>query len=112
LFVPSTKVWDRADEFIPERFDLEGPVPNESNTDYRFIPFSGGPRKCVGDQFALLEAIVALAVVLQKMDIQLVPDQKINMTTGATIHTTNGLYMNVSLRKVQQEAELALSESN
>ena len=55
----------------------------------RFIPFSGGPRKCVGDQFALLEAIVALAVVLQKMDIQLVPDQKINMTTGATIHTTN-----------------------
>lgn len=56
---------------------------------FRFIPFSGGPRKCVGDQFALLEAIVALAVVLQKMDIELVPDQKINMTTGATIHTTN-----------------------
>ncbi|CAD6343538.1 unnamed protein product, partial [Miscanthus lutarioriparius] len=103
----SPEVWDRADEFIPERFDLEGPVPNESNTDFRFIPFSGGPRKCVGDQFALLEAIVALAVVLQKMDIQLVPDQKINMTTGATIHTTNGLYMNVSLRKVQQ-AEFVL----
>ncbi|CAN6305963.1 unnamed protein product [Urochloa humidicola] len=104
----SPEVWDRADEFIPDRFDLEGPVPNESNTDFRFIPFSGGPRKCVGDQFALLEAIVVLAIVLQKMDIQLVPDQKINMTTGATIHTTNGLYMNVSLRKVQQEAELAL----
>jgi cytochrome P450 len=55
----------------------------------RFIPFSGGPRKCVGDQFALLEAIVALAIVIQRMDIQLVADQKINMTTGATIHTTN-----------------------
>ncbi|PAN48629.1 hypothetical protein PAHAL_9G396300 [Panicum hallii] len=107
----SPEVWDRADEFVPERFDLEGPIPNESNTDFRFVPFSGGPRKCVGDQFALLEAIVALAIVLQKMDIQLVPDQKINMTTGATIHTTNGLYMNVSMRKVQQEAELALSES-
>jgi carotene epsilon-monooxygenase len=133
LFASSTKVWDRADEFVPERFDLEGPIPNESNTDFRseynlviccfypvtsyfrlssdwfyviwqiwlncttpllrlfprFVPFSGGPRKCVGDQFALLEAIVALAIVLQKMDIQLVPDQKINMTTGATIHTTN-----------------------
>jgi cytochrome P450 len=55
----------------------------------RFIPFSGGPRKCVGDQFALLEAIVALAVVLQKIEFQLVPDQKISMTTGATIHTAN-----------------------
>uniref|UniRef100_A0A0E0BDD2 Cytochrome P450 n=1 Tax=Oryza glumipatula TaxID=40148 RepID=A0A0E0BDD2_9ORYZ len=90
----SPEVWDRADDFIPERFDLEGPVPNETNTEYRFIPFSGGPRKCVGDQFALLEAIVALAVVLQKMDIELVPDQKINMTTGATIHTTNWVQMN------------------
>ncbi|KAL6641425.1 hypothetical protein ACP70R_019606 [Stipagrostis hirtigluma subsp. patula] len=104
----SPEVWDRADEFDPERFDLEGPVPNESNTDFRFIPFSGGPRKCVGDQFALLEAIVALAIVLQKIDIQLVPDQKINMTTGATIHTTNGLYMNVNLRKVHREPDLAL----
>lgn len=55
----------------------------------RFIPFSGGPRKCVGDQFALLEAIVALAIVLQHMNFELVPDQNISMTTGATIHTTN-----------------------
>jgi hypothetical protein len=58
-------------------------------TCYRFIPFSGGPRKCVGDQFALLEATVALAVFLQHMNFELVPDQNISMTTGATIHTTN-----------------------
>ncbi|KAG5583037.1 hypothetical protein H5410_053664 [Solanum commersonii] len=56
----SSEVWDRAEEFDPERFDLEGPIPNETNTDFRFIPFSGGPRKCVGDQFALLEATITL----------------------------------------------------
>lgn len=94
----SPQVWERADEFIPERFDLEGPVPNETNTDYRFIPFSGGPRKCVGDQFALLEAVVALAILLQNMEFELVPDQDIKMTTGATIHTTNGLFMRVRER--------------
>ncbi|AES60693.1 putative carotene epsilon-monooxygenase [Medicago truncatula] len=94
----SSKVWDRAEEFLPERFDLDGPVPNETNTDFRFIPFSGGPRKCVGDQFALLEATVALAVFLQHMNFELVPDQNIGMTTGATIHTTNGLYMKLSQR--------------
>lgn len=55
----------------------------------RFIPFSGGPRKCVGDQFALLEAIVSLAIVLQHMNFELVPNQNISMSTGATIHTTN-----------------------
>ncbi|KAL5150107.1 Carotene epsilon-monooxygenase, chloroplastic [Glycine soja] len=94
----SSEVWDRAEEFVPERFDLDGPVPNETNTDFRFIPFSGGPRKCVGDQFALMEAIVALAIFLQHMNFELVPDQNISMTTGATIHTTNGLYMKLSRR--------------
>ncbi|MED6182116.1 cytochrome P450 [Stylosanthes scabra] len=94
----SSEVWDRAEEFLPERFDMDGPVPNETNTDFRFIPFSGGPRKCVGDQFALLEAIVALAIFLQNMNFELVPDQNISMTTGATIHTTNGLYMKLSKR--------------
>lgn len=60
----------------------------------RFIPFSGGPRKCIGDQFALLEAIVTLAIFLQYMEFELVVDQKISMTTGATIHTTNVSYQN------------------
>lgn len=97
----SSKVWDRAEEFVPERFDMEGPVPNETNTDFRFIPFSGGPRKCVGDQFALLESIVALAIFLQHFNFELVPDQNIGMTTGATIHTTNGLYMKLSSRQTK-----------
>ncbi|XP_022888641.1 carotene epsilon-monooxygenase, chloroplastic [Olea europaea var. sylvestris] len=95
----SAQVWNRAEEFMPERYDLEGPVPNETNTDYRFIPFSGGPRKCVGDQFALLEAIVSLAVFVQNLDFELIPNQNIGMTTGATIHTTNGLYMKVTERQ-------------
>lgn len=60
----------------------------------RFIPFSGGPRKCVGDQFALLEAIVALAIFIQHLNFELVPDQNISMTTGATIHTTNVTFLN------------------
>ncbi|PIN21474.1 Cytochrome P450 CYP4/CYP19/CYP26 subfamily [Handroanthus impetiginosus] len=95
----SAQVWERADDFVPERFDLDSPVPNESNTDFRFIPFSGGPRKCVGDQFALLEAIVSLAVLLQHLNLELIPDQNIGMTTGATIHTTNGLYMRLTQRQ-------------
>lgn len=65
---------------------------------YRYIPFSGGPRKCVGDQFALMEAVVALAVTLKRFNFSLVPGQQINMTTGATIHTTDGLYMTMQER--------------
>lgn len=77
----------------------------------RYIPFSGGPRKCVGDQFALMEAVVALSVLLKRFDVQLVPGQTINMTTGATIHTTDGLYMTVKERQgagTKQEAAAAV----
>ncbi|KZV58072.1 carotene epsilon-monooxygenase, chloroplastic-like [Dorcoceras hygrometricum] len=91
----SGQVWESPEEFLPERFDLEGPIPNETNTDFRYIPFSGGPRKCVGDQFALLEAVVALAVFLQHFNFDLIPDQDIGMTTGATIHTTNVIFLNL-----------------
>ena len=64
----------------------------------RFIPFSGGPRKCVGDQFAMMEAVIALALIVRRFDFSLVPDQTIGLTTGATIHTSNGLYMTISKR--------------
>lgn len=99
----SPAVWEDPEAFRPERFDLDGPVPNEQNTDYKYIPFSGGPRKCVGDQFALMEAVVALAVVLRKFDFELKKDHEIGMTTGATIHTSNGLYMYVKERKGRQD---------
>ena len=39
--------------------------PNEVASDFAFIPFGGGMRKCVGDQFALLEATAAMAMLLR-----------------------------------------------
>jgi carotene epsilon-monooxygenase len=45
-----------------------------------------------------MEAVVALAVTLKRFNFSLVPGQQINMTTGATIHTTDGLYMTMQER--------------
>ncbi|EAY84668.1 hypothetical protein OsI_06039 [Oryza sativa Indica Group] len=110
--------WDRPDEFEPERFSvpkkdesIEGwagfdpdrspgaMYPNEILADFAFLPFGGGPRKCVGDQFALLESTVALALLLQKFDVELrgSPDE-VEMVTGATIHTKSGLWCRVRRR--------------
>jgi len=94
----SPDVWDRPNDFIPDRFPIDDPIPTEQNTDFRYIPFSGGPRKCVGDQFALMEAVVGLTVVLKRYSFELVPGFDPGMTTGATIHTKNGLYLYVKKR--------------
>lgn len=96
----SKEVWGpTAHAFDPMRFGpLDGPIPNEQNTEFRYIPFSGGPRKCVGDQFALLEATTVLSMLIRDYNFYLLPNQEIGLTTGATIHTTNGLFMILSKR--------------
>jgi beta-ring hydroxylase len=66
-------------------------------TDFAYLPFGGGRRKCIGEQFALFEAVVALAMLQRRFSFELDPAaEPVGMTTGATIHTTAGL--NVKLR--------------
>eukprot|EP00468_Gymnochlora_sp_CCMP2014_P006545 CAMPEP_0167754528 /NCGR_PEP_ID=MMETSP0110_2-20121227/8314_1 /TAXON_ID=629695 /ORGANISM="Gymnochlora sp., Strain CCMP2014" /LENGTH=629 /DNA_ID=CAMNT_0007640405 /DNA_START=30 /DNA_END=1919 /DNA_ORIENTATION=+ len=101
----SPSVWNDPEVFMPERwssYSTPRDNPNERNTNYHYIPFSGGARKCIGDQFALLEAYTSLAILLRKFDFQLVPGQEIGMTTGATIHTTNGMRMTFASRMDQK----------
>lgn len=110
--------WDNPNEFEPERFlvqkdnngiegwagfdpsrSLGALYPNEVVSDFAFLPFGGGPRRCVGDQFALMESTIALAMLLQKFDVELKgsPDS-VELVTGATIHTKNGLFCKLKKR--------------
>ena len=81
--------------------------PNEVASDFAFIPFGGGARKCVGDQFALFEATVAFAILLRRFTFRLaVPAEQVGMATGATIHTANGMMMRVTPRQqVEQQQQ-------
>ncbi|NP_001234049.1 cytochrome P450-type monooxygenase 97A29 [Solanum lycopersicum] len=91
--------WEEADRFNPERWPLDGPNPNETNQNFSYLPFGGGPRKCVGDMFATFENLVAVAMLVQRFDFQMaLGAPPVKMTTGATIHTTEGLKMTVTRR--------------
>ncbi|KAK4397907.1 cytochrome [Sesamum angolense] len=113
----SPHFWDNPDDFEPERFlvqklsQVEGWAgfdpsrspgalyPNEIISDFAFLPFGGGPRKCVGDQFALMESTIALAMLLQKFDVSLKGSpESVELVTGATIHTKNGLWCQLKKR--------------
>lgn len=92
--------WPQPDQFNPERFGpLDGPIPNEVTEEFRYLPFGGGKRKCIGDQFALFESIVGLAMLVRRFDFVRPADApEVGMTTGATIHTTQGLWLNMKPR--------------
>ncbi|CDY12360.1 hypothetical protein Bca4012_092936 [Brassica carinata] len=91
--------WDDAEEFNPERWPLDGPNPNETNQNFSYLPFGGGPRKCIGDMFASFENVVAIAMLIRRFNFQTAPGAPpVKMTTGATIHTTEGLKLTVTKR--------------
>eukprot|EP00639_Heterosigma_akashiwo_P033958 CAMPEP_0194725620 /NCGR_PEP_ID=MMETSP0296-20130528/27788_1 /TAXON_ID=39354 /ORGANISM="Heterosigma akashiwo, Strain CCMP2393" /LENGTH=606 /DNA_ID=CAMNT_0039630175 /DNA_START=35 /DNA_END=1855 /DNA_ORIENTATION=+ len=77
--------------------------PNEVVSDFAFLPFGGGARKCVGDQFATLEAVCTLALVFRRFEFRFAaPPETVGQATGATIHTKNGLRMFVKKRVLNE----------
>jgi cytochrome P450 len=54
--------WDRPAEFRPERFDAQ---QGEPRNKFQYLPFGAGPRVCVGADFAMMQAQIILATILQ-----------------------------------------------
>lgn len=65
-------LWDRPSGFDPDRFT---PVLMRGIDRWRYLPFGAGPRSCIGDHFAMLEAALALATVVGRCEIHSCSDK-------------------------------------
>jgi cytochrome P450 len=63
--------WERPDDYDPERFADDRA---EGRHRYAYFPFGGGPRLCIGNQFAMMEAQLILASILSRVELRLAPD--------------------------------------
>jgi cytochrome P450 len=61
------KLWDRPEQFDPDRFS---PERSAGRNRWQYLPFGGGPRSCIGDHFAMLEATLALATIVRTASVE------------------------------------------
>jgi cytochrome P450 len=64
------RFWPEPDAFRPERW-LADPRPDRPR--YAYFPFGGGPRQCIGNEFADLEGVLTLAALLRRVEVRPAP---------------------------------------
>jgi cytochrome P450 len=82
-------IFDDPHRFRPERWSRIKPSPFEYN------PFSAGPRMCIGAAFAMMEIKIALATLLQRFRVELLPGMTIDHRVAITMAPRAGLPMRV-----------------
>jgi cytochrome P450 len=89
-------LWDRPDAFEPDRF---APPRESSIVPYSYLPFLHGRRACLGEHFAMLEGVVALAMIIDRFRTEQVDSAPIGTRPISTLRLDRPLRMRVRRRR-------------
>ena len=90
------ELWDAPEEFRPARFAKDAPNPP---APYAYLPFGGGPRLCIGNQFSLTEMQLVLLETLRRFDVEWVPQPPVELQPLVTLRPRDGITVRFRLRE-------------
>jgi cytochrome P450 len=86
----SPRYWENPETFDPERFTK---ARDSVRTPFTHLPFGAGPRGCIGGNYAMLQILMILSVLLRKYDFHLVPGQTIEARPMVILRPEYGIRM-------------------
>ena len=86
----SPRHWPNPETFDPERFSKAN---QNLHTPFAHLPFGAGPRGCIGGNYAVLQMLMILSVLLRKYDFSLVPGQTIQARPMVILRPEHGIRM-------------------
>jgi cytochrome P450 len=87
------RFWNDAELYRPDRWSEGAPAPK-----FAYFPFGGGPRGCIGQSFALMEAVLILATIAQRFRLTLAPGHRVEPWPTMTLRPRYGMRMLVTMR--------------
>ncbi|PIK42222.1 Cholesterol 24-hydroxylase [Apostichopus japonicus] len=88
------RFWDEPETFKPERFKAE-----TNRNPYAYFPFALGPRVCIGQHFAMIEAKVIMSKIFQAFNFSLVPGVELRCINDMTLQPLDKTPLYLTLRK-------------
>jgi cytochrome P450 len=86
----SPRYWENPESFDPERFSKAN---EKLHTPFAYLPFGAGPRGCIGGNYAMLQILMILSVLLKKYDLRLTPGQSIEARPMVILRPRHGIRM-------------------
>lgn len=87
------RFWRQPHTFRPERFAGE-----DDRSQFVYFPFGGGPRRCIGQQFAIVEAKLILATLARQYHLGLVSDPDVDLSVSITTRPLDPIQMRIEPR--------------
>ncbi len=89
------RFYDQPEAFLPERW--EGDLLKRLPT-YAYFPFGGGPRMCIGNRFAQMEAVLLVAAIAQRFQLVVAPGERPEPEPSITLRPRTGLRVTLRAR--------------